>query len=884
MQQNKDIKNLQIAHWNANGVKYKIHELTYFITSHQIQLMSINETKLKVEDKFYIPGYKIVRKDRPGDNRAGGVMLIIKEEIKFTRTNINIKTIEAVGIKINNTTFVSAYLRPQEKLDTQELNSLLNTSSSVIILGDLNCKHSGWGKQQANQNGNILFNFCQNRNINIIHPSEFTYQPPQRGKKPSVIDIGIVKNLSSFIDIKVLHELSSDHFPLVLRFLNVNAPKIPSHRLNIAKTDWEKYRNYIKNELVTENKLLTPLDLDNNILEVTKIINDALEHATPKIKTRKPDQLPNDIVKLIKHKNYLRRKFQRTKNELYRQLQNHFQLLIKIEIKLWRNVLWDERLYKLDIKDNSIWMMTKSLTKKISLIIPALNDNNSMVETPREKANALAKQYKATHELTSKMGSKTHDENILNKRNKILKNKVRKIHPVTPKEIGNIIRKLKNRKAPGKDKISSKMLKNLPKKMIVQLNHIYNACFKLCYFPSAWKEAVILPIPKPGKDPTIPSSYRPISLLSNLGKTLERLILNRIRRGGTQEATLKDQQYGFREKRSTARQLSKVVNDIRIQFNLKRSTAAMFLDIEKAFDTVWHAGLITKLHDARLEQYLIKIINSFLSDRKFRVKIDDELSDEQDVPAGVPQGSILGPVLFINYINDLPGFKDTNIAQFADDTAVYSISKKPKLALSRLEKHARYIENYFDLGKIKVNPTKTELIIFSNEKAPPERKIKVFNADITSTESVKYLGVHLDRKLNFITHIAKTKQKCHMIISKLFPLLINKKLSVKNKLLIYNAIIKPAMLYACPIWGNLASNAQIQKLQIVQNKCLRLALNMKRRTRLSTLHELANVPFVSETIQKLVHDFYNSPSLSDIVKLPNVNDMPFHLKYPLTYK
>ena len=200
-----------------------------------------------------------------------------------------------------------------------------------------------------------------------------------------------------------------------------------------------------------------------------------------------------------------------------------------------------------------------------------------------------------------------------------------------------------------------------------------------------------------------------------MSKILEKVILARLKSEGKLEQKLEvpnENQYGFREKRSTVKQLLKVVFDITNNLNMNLSTAALLLDIEKAFDAVWNDGLILKLKEANIPIHLIKIISSFLTDRNFAVKVGENYSTNKQQKAGVPQGSILGPILYIIYNRDMPSNEDTKIGLFADETAIYSHSKSKAKAVRQIKEHAEELHEYFTQDKIKTNPTKTEFIIF----------------------------------------------------------------------------------------------------------------------------------------------------------------------------
>lgn len=169
---------------------------------------------------------------------------------------------------------------------------------------------------------------------------------------------------------------------------------------------------------------------------------------------------------------------------------------------------------------------------------------------------------------------------------------------VRPKQVQEMIKKIKNKKSPGCDKICNQLLKHLPRKAIILLARIFTACLKHCYFPCGWKHAIIVPIPKPGKDITNPSNYRPISLLSSLSKLLERAILSRLEQHLETAHVIPDEQFGFKHGHSTNHQLVRLISHIKSGFHNKQSSGMILLDVEKAYDSVWHDAILHKMLSA----------------------------------------------------------------------------------------------------------------------------------------------------------------------------------------------------------------------------------------------------------------------------------------------
>lgn len=224
----------------------------------------------------------------------------------------------------------------------------------------------------------------------------------------------------------------------------------------------------------------------------------------------------------------------------------------------------------------------------------------------------------------------------------------------TTMQVQEIIMHLKLKKAAGLDKSTNRLIKSLPPIAIALLTRLFHGCFAISYFRRVWKLAKIIAIPKSGEDSQFPVNNRPISLLSNTGKVFEMLILNHLEAHVSEENLIIKQQSGFREGYSTVQQILRITEKAAINFNLHRSTGLVLLDLEKAFDAVWHDGAIHKMMANSHPPMIVKIVKSFLSSRKAFVDVQGHASEIFDVPDGVPQGSLLSPHLFNLIINDIP--------------------------------------------------------------------------------------------------------------------------------------------------------------------------------------------------------------------------------------
>lgn len=433
-------------------------------------------------------------------------------------------------------------------------------------------------------------------------------------------------------------------------------------------------------------------------------------------------------------------------------------------------------------------------------------------------------------------------------------------------EIKSIIKELKPRKASGLDGIKNFMLKRLPNSAVLYFCFIINCCLKLQYFPQTWKTAKVIPIIKPNKPLDSVHSYRPISLLSSLSKILEKVLKERIWKFNHQHKIIPVNQFGFKPFHSTVHQIKRICNHINTGFNNGNSTVLVTLDIEKAFDSVWYNGLLYKMIQLNFPLYIIRIIESFLKNRLFCVCLNDRYSDLVEIPAGVPQGSVLGPLLYILYCSDFPNLNGCEWASYADDTCIFFSHEFGQNIVTKLQCALDNLTAYFTKWKIKINEDKTQAVFFTRKRKAcfyPIDQLEINGTNIQWSEYIKYLGVHLDRKLIFDLHITRQIEKFNLAKKMLYPLIKRgSPLNNMNKLILSKVIFQSIILYACPVWG-VCAKSHIKKLQICQNKLLKMMLNLPWHFSTKNLHKKNNVKQIRDRIQNITERFKFFCTLSD---------------------
>ena len=393
------------------------------------------------------------------------------------------------------------------------------------------------------------------------------------------------------------------------------------------------------------------------------------------------------------------------------------------------------------------------------------------------------------------------------------------IAPTNCHEIRKIIIDLDKHKALGIGDIPMKLIKKADALLSEHLTNIFNISFETGNFPDDMKLSKIIPIHKGGSLTEL-SNYRPISLLPIFSKILEKLMFNRLMKFFTENEVLYPYQFGFRKGYSTNLALAEITQNIYENFMNKKSTCGVFLDLSKAFDTINHEILLGKLEHYGIRGIALKWFKSYLENRVQKVYTNETLSNIREVLCGVPQGSILGPLLFLIYINDLANSSNALLFRlFADDTNIFMADSNLNRLQTNMNTELKKVNEWLKCNFLSLNTSKTKFLLFEHGRTSPKNFFVNMNGKrIEKSSEIKYLGIYLDDKLTFKYHIdiLCTKiSKTVGIISKL-----RHYTDLKTLKLVYYGLIYPHLLYGIIIWGN--SNVNITKLQNKQNKIINL--------------------------------------------------------------
>lgn len=853
--QEKMSNDIKIVAWNANGIRQHIGELEIFLKLNKVDICLISETHLAKSQNVRISNFICYHSPHPTDTARGGSAILIKNNIQhYLDPNVSNHVMQvttiSIGVKNKQLKVAAIYCPPNcSSVEEDYVNLFKALGANFIIGGDFNAKHSFWGSRLINTRGRKIYKAARKCNCDFFSTGTPTYWPTDPLKIPDLIDFFLTKGVTrNKVRLENSEELSSDHSPIILTLSETPIKCKNNPGLTNNRTNWLNFRRKLEEYINPYSTITTSEDIDKELEQFIADIQQAAIVSTPATNSLVHDtKYPRHVLKLIREKRRARRKWQATRYQgdkiVFNQLNNQLKKLIS-DIKNESIGRFLTNLTPGKDTDYSLWKAARNLNRPQRQVPPIKDNAGKWVGNPKQKSSIFADHLCNTFKPYPQT---TNDEYIT------LTEKVDEedISHVSLREIRNVCNHLNTKKTPGYDLITNKIIKELPKKALLKLQYIINACFKTKYVPRHWKIAEVIVIPKPGKPTSDVSSYRPISLLPTLSKVFERLFLTRLNKIIDRRKLIPNHQFGFRENHSTLDQVHRLTDLVERSFEQNKICSAIFLDVAQAFDKVWHQGLEVKLQRDLPRQYY-EFLKSYLTERFFRVRYGGEYSDIKEISAGVPQGSVLGPVLYLLYTRDIPRDENTLLGTFADDTAILAVDKTIEGSSSKLQKAVNRIAGWTQKWRIKLNETKSTHVNFTykNISAKP---IFINQKVIPYSNNAKYLGMTLDSKLKWKEHIKKKKEELNLKYRKLYWLIgRNSQLSISNKILLYKQILKPVWTYGIQLWG-CTSKSTAKTIQTFQNTVLRGIVNAPWYIRNNDLHRDLQLNLVSDEIKKIAN-------------------------------
>ena len=605
------------------------------------------------------------------------------------------------------------------------------------------------------------------------------------------------------------------------------------------------------------------LNVFNQLIDVHAPLTN-IKITKSKIKQNLKPWINKDILKLIKTKDKIHAKYIKESNQAHKQAlhneykskKNQITQLIRCSKRDYYNKFFQENnnnIKKLWQGINQIINKTKGNGASPVCIEIDVDGNTKTVTEPKEIANEFNKHYSTVAEKILQKrkypGNKTFHQ-YLSKPNP----KSFMFKPTSPAEVEDIISKFDTTKSTGPNSIPRQLILSVSKSISTPLANIFNSSLINGICPEFLKLSTVIPIFKKNSKLLV-ENYRPISLLSNINKILEKIIFKRLYSFLEETNSIYNLQFGFRQRHSTNHALLCMTQQIKDIIDNGNIAIGVFVDFQKAFDTVNHKILLRKLEHYGVRGVTNDWFSSYLSKRSQYVKINGSESKISKIDHGVPQGSVLGPLLFLVYINDLHTcIHHSTVRHFADDTNLLFSTDKSKPRNSNitrnLNKDLKALNHWLLANKISLNSTKTELIYFRNKNTLiPKTKIKLNGVRLMATSDVQYVGLTFDEHLTFNNHIkllnAKLKRANNLIA-------VSRHYVPKELLLqIYYGQFYSHLTYGCQLWGQ--NENRINQTSVLQRKAVRL---------MTFSHYQAHTNPLFNTLKVL--------KLTDIVKLNNI--------------
>jgi len=854
-----DSKKSAILQWNCRGVKPNFEEIKCLIADHNPSLLCLQETRLDPEGITIknFDAYNITS-NSPTDGRAiGGSSIFVKRGTPHEQIELN-SNLQAIAVKVTlhrNFTVCSVYVPPSHRLSQDEIDNLVaQLSSPYIILGDFNGHSDLWSNEQCgtfvtDQKGKVVESVLENFDLCLLNDGSPTYLHPATGSL-TAIDLSICTP-DIFMDFNwSVHEnlCGSDHFPIFIDAVQaIPDEQIPKWKLH--KANWAEFANLCSS--------INPQAFDEKedaIASFTQILYDIATETIPKSSAnphKKHNPWFNDeCKKATKHRIKALKQFKRrpTPQNLnkYRQARARARKIIKKN----KRDSWKHYVSKLNTRTSvkKTWQMVRKISgKSFSTKVPLLTKQDGSKCTERyDIANLLADEFEKNSSSDHYPHKFQQYKQEAEKQNlDFASNNTEDYNsPFSIKELKESLDKCHDT-ATGPDDIHYQFIKHLPNESLLVLLNIFNNIWETGNFPESWREATIIPVPKPGKDSTNPTNYRPISLTSCLCKTMERMINARLVWFLEKNGLISQYQSGFRQGRSTLDQLVRLDSEIRDGFVKGNHVVSVFFDLEKAYDTTWKYGIMKDLHNAGLRGNMPIFIQNFLSHRKFCVRLGSVASNLHDLEMGVPQGSILSVTLFSLKINGISKVIPPGIEQslFVDDFSITCSSSSMQTIEHRMQNCLNRIQQWADENGFRFSRTKTVCMHFCNKRSlhlDPELKLN--NIPIPVVEQTKFLGVIFDNKLNYKAHIDYLRKKCQNSLN-LLKVVSRMDWGADRTVMLrlYRALVRSKLDYACVIYSS-ARQSYLKKLIPIQNQALRLCLGAFRTSPMQSLYVEANEP------------------------------------------
>ena len=874
----KNPKKVILGHLNINSLPNKFTGIMDLVKGN-LDIFLISETKIDSsfpDAQFYCDGFSSPhRRDR--FLGGGGLLLYVNENIPSRMLNHHYAPddIEAICVEINlrkQKWVIIGIYRPPSMNETYFLENVGRITDfynckydKVIIMGDFN--------QEPSEEG--IETLCSSHNLyNLVHEKNCFKGPPK------CYDLILTNEKHKFQNTQALFSGFSDFHKMTITVMKTTFVK--ADPININYRDYKNYNPVdFQNEL--KGKLGCNDELNINYNKFQTIVCEVLDkHAPIKKKTLRANNSPfmtKSLRKMFMNRSRCKNYFYKNRTvenwEKYRKLRNDcVKMTKKVKREYFENLnlnsITDNKKFWKSVKPN----FTNKIKKNEKIILVEkehiISENKQTAEIMNDYFVNITKELNIPEEINTDCESiftdpidaiiKTYSKHpsILKIKENVKVDMNFNFNQINQSQIEKEILSLNSKKSTGADSIPPKVLKHSLQTLKSPMTQLFNNMVGINHFPSELKYANVTPIFKKG-DAANKENYRPISILPSISKVFERLIFQQI----TSYVTdfLSPYLCGFRKGYSTQHALLRLFDQLNKNLDKKGKVGLLLMDLSKAFDCISHDLLLAKLHAYNFDKSSLKLIYSYLKGRHQRVHINGEYSTWKEILSGVPQGSVLGPLLFNIFINDLFFFvKNSEIHNYADDNTLSVADTNIDIIVSKLQSDINIIDTWFKSNGLLLNEKKCQFMIIEPITIRNNtEKIKVSDKILEEVKQSKLLGISFDNNINMKDYI---KSICNQAGKKLNALArISHYLGEHKRKLLMNAFITSQFNY-CPIIWMFCQRKSNNLINRIHERALRIAYNdytsnfesLLREDDSVTIHH-RNIQSLSLEIYKTMHEF-----------------------------
>jgi hypothetical protein len=900
-------KSLKIMYLNAQSLTKKIEDIEHIISklTDDIHILAITETwySNNISKKQIITNFNKISAFRP--NRVGGgASIYVNKILSFRETFVwsnDDDSIVKVEIFDNRKIcdVVCVYRTPSPVSQSfgdfiDKLDEVLNNCRpNTIIVGDMNV--------------DLIKDDARTRSyLDTVHSNGFTVCNQGTITRPQSntnIDHILTNNYTTPLDITQLEHYVSDHNIIFVELQHLQANLNKNITKIIKKINYEQLKTNLRTTHQIHHDETKTTDENYNIFEekITISINTATSHKTINIKSRhlKP-WTDTELQETIDATTYWYKKHSRDRSNdiLKDEYKRWADKLLKMKFEKWRAYNATKLQQNLD-NPRKIWsvIQTNIFEKEAQNENIIIQNGNTVTSEKPTVANKFNEYFTS---VADSISSNLPDIPIMQLSPNIPPTEQRILYETNEEEVLKTINDLKTTKSVGHDNIPTELLKNCADLILTPLTQLINQSLTEGIFPNKLKIAKIIPIFKSG-DRTSLSNYRPIALLPVISKVYEKIVRKRLVEYLDANNIIDHKQYGFRSKSNTETALFDLLSNIQTQTQRKRKVGLVFYDLQKAFDTVNIEILLTLLQNSGIHGNDLKWFASYLNDRLQYVEIGGVKSNQLRITSSVPQGSVLGPILFLLYVNNIQHLKLHGQPQlYADDIAILYNNQSFDEVKTNIKEDFVLLSKWTASMKLSINYEKSKILLIKNDLLI-DQPISFNNVEIKFVNSYKYLGIDLDNRLNFVTYLNNLKKKLSQIAG-LFRKL-NHVVPHNFKKSLFNAFFDSHIQYGLNIWGQ-TFDYLVGALQRVQNKAIKNLFGYRFLERTNIIHEKTKILPIkfslflrsSCLIHNILHGYIHSNTIirenrnfhehnlrnNDNLRNESHNYTGFHLK-PLLY-